>query len=59
MGPAGAMGLEEDGADALFGAGAVDAAPALWATEGLPQPIVHIEGIRAANPKTAPRIRLA
>jgi len=61
IGPAGAMGLEEeDGADE-FEAGALEpgAAPALCATEGFPQPFTQIKGINAAEAKAAPRIRRA
>jgi hypothetical protein len=60
MGPAGAKGLEEeDGAEAL-GAGALaEAAPALCATEELPQPFMQTRGIKAAKPRSAPRIRRA
>jgi hypothetical protein len=61
MGPAGANGLEEeDGADG-FEAGVLDpvAAPALWATEELPQPFTQIKGIKAASPRATPRIRRA
>jgi hypothetical protein len=54
MGPAGAMGLEEDdGADGFA------AAPALSATEGLPQLFTDNKSVKAASAKAASRIRRA